>query len=102
MPGGVGLQRVVECEKYCRSAYFSLLIGCFYEGKNHKETMKLPFWIVVERNKGKGGWGLPKPLRRRGCAWRVGLGTVVCGRKAIKILIEKGRRISLYGAKTLP
>ena len=72
VPGRVGLQRVVECEKYCRSAYFSLLIGCFYEGKNHKETMKLPFWIVVERNKGKGGWGLPKPLRRRGCAWRGG------------------------------
>jgi len=32
----------------------------------------------------------------------VGVGTEVCGRKAIKILIEKGRRISLYGAKTLP
>lgn len=32
----------------------------------------------------------------------VGVGTVVCGRKAIKILSEKGRRISLYSAKTLP
>ena len=33
---------------------------------NHKETMKLPFWIVVERNKGKGGWGLPKPPPKEG------------------------------------
>lgn len=36
--------------------------------------MKLPFYIVVERNKGKGGWGLPKPLQRRGCAWQDGVG----------------------------
>jgi len=33
---------------------------------------------------------------------RARLGTVVCGRKAIKFLIEKGRRRSLYSAKTLP
>ena len=70
VPGRVGLQQVVECKKYCRTSYFSLLIGCFNEGRNHKETMKLPLWMVVERNKGKGGWGLPKPLQRRGCAWR--------------------------------
>ena len=70
MPGGVGLQRVVECKKYCRSVYFALLIGCIYKGMNHKETMKLPFWMVVERNKGKEGKSLPKSLRRRGCAWQ--------------------------------
>ena len=29
---------------------------------------------VVERNKKKKRWGLPKPLRRRGCAWRDGVG----------------------------
>ena len=66
VPSEVGLQQVVECEKYCRSAYFSLLIGCIYEGINHKETMKLPFWIVVERNKGKEGKSLSKPPRRWG------------------------------------
>ena len=36
--------------------------------------MKLPFSMVVERNKGKKGESLPKPLRRRGCTWRDGVG----------------------------
>ena len=36
---------------------------------------KLPFYRVAERNKGKGKGGLPKPLRRRGCAWRSKIGS---------------------------
>ena len=36
---------------------------------------KLPFSMVVERNKGKKGENLPKPLRRRGCAWRSKVGS---------------------------
>jgi len=64
--------------------------------------MKLPFWIATKRNKGKGGWGLPKPLGGGDVPGGVGVGTEVCGRKAIKFLIEKGRRISLYSAKKIP
>ena len=44
----------------------------------------------------------PSPSEGRDVPGGVGVGTEVCGRKAIKFLIEKGRRISLYGAKTLP
>jgi hypothetical protein len=44
----------------------------------------------------------PSPSEGGGVPGRARLGTVVCGRKAIKFLIEKGRRRSLYSAKTLP
>ena len=40
---------------------YDLLKGIFLRDERQR-VMKLPFWIVVERNKGKGGWGLPKPL----------------------------------------
>ena len=51
------------------SDVFHLLKGIF-QRDGRQRVRKLPFYIVVERNKGKGGWGLPKPLRRRGCTWR--------------------------------
>ena len=47
--------------------------GLFLRDEQLK-VMKLPFWIVVKRNKGKGKESLPKPLRRRGCAWRDKIG----------------------------
>jgi len=36
---------------------------------------KLPFYRVAERNKEKEKESLPKPLRRRGCAWRSKVGS---------------------------
>ena len=51
------------------SDVFHLLKGTF-QRDGRQRVRKLPFYIVVERNKGKGEWGLPKPLRRRGCTWR--------------------------------
>ena len=64
--------------------------------------MKLPFWIVVKRNKGKGERASPSSSGGGDVPGGARLGTVVYGRKAIKFLSEKGRRISLYSAKTLP
>ena len=56
-----------------KSDVFHLLKGIFqWDGR--QRVRKLPLWIVVKKNKGKGRWGLPKPLRRRGCAWRAGVG----------------------------
>ena len=43
--------------------------GLFLRDEQLK-VRKLPFYRVAERNKAKGKSGLPKPLRRRGCAWR--------------------------------
>ena len=64
--------------------------------------IKLPFWRVVKRNKGKGGRASPSPSGGGDVPGGIGLGTVVCGCGAIKFLIEKGRRMSLYCAKNSP
>ena len=56
----------------------------------------------AQRGKRKGnGRASPSPSEGGDVPGGVGVGTEVCGRKAIKFLIEKGRRISLYSAKTL-
>ena len=64
--------------------------------------MKLPFWIVVKRNKGKGERASPSSSGGGDVPGGMGVGTVGYYRNACKFLIEKGRRMSLYCAKTSP
>ena len=83
-----------------RSDVFHLLKGIF-QWDGQQRVRKLPFYMVVERNKGKRSRASPSPSGGGDVPGGMGLGTLVCGCGAIKFLTEKGRRISLYCAKTL-
>ena len=56
--------------KILQKRIFLSIYSWISERLNNKKVRKLPLSMMVERNKGKGGWGLPKPLRRRGCTWQ--------------------------------